>query len=114
MIRWANEDVEMSDGVVIPAGDPVLPEHQVANRDETMFERAQELDFHRRDPAPHLSLAWGPHRCLGERLATLEVETMLRALLNRFPGLELTVAPEDVEWSSATFLHSTSHLPITW
>ena len=65
MIRWASEDVEMSDGVVIPAGDPVLPEHQVANRDETVFENGWEPYFHRTDPAPHLSLSWGPHRCLG-------------------------------------------------
>jgi cytochrome P450 len=114
MIRWAKEDVEMSDGVVIPAGDPVLPEHQVANRDEAVFEHGSELDFHRREPAPHLSLAWGPHRCLGARLAHLEVETTLRALLARFPGLDLAIAPEDVEWSRATFLRSASVLPITW
>ena len=114
MIRWATEDVEMSDGVVIPAGDPVLPEHQIANRDETVFQHGWELDFHRCEPAPHLSLSWGPHRCLGARLAHLEVETTLRALLTRFPGLELTIAPEDVEWSRATFLRSASALPITW
>jgi cytochrome P450 len=114
MIRWASEDVELSDGVVIPAGDAVLPEHQVANRDESVFERGWELDFHRSDPAPHLSLAWGAHRCMGARLAHLEVECTLRALLSRFPGLGLAVAPEDVEWSSSTFLRSCARLPITW
>lgn len=114
MIRWATEDVEMSDGVVIPAGDPVLPEHQIANRDEAVFENGWELDFHRTDPAPHLSLSWGPHRCLGARLAHLEIEITLRELLRRFPGLELTVAPEDVKWSPVTFLRSALTLPITW
>lgn len=114
MIRWASEDVEMSGGVVIPAGDPVLPEHQVANRDESVFEHGWELDFHRIDPAPHLSLSWGPHRCMGARLAHLELEITLRELLRRFPGLELTVAPEDVRWSPVTFLRSALTLPITW
>ena len=114
MIRWASEDVELSDGVIIPAGDPVLPEHQVANRDETVFENGWELDFHRRLPAAHLSLAWGPHRCMGARLANLEVESTLRALLTRCPALELTVAPEEVDWSHDTFLRSAASLPITW
>lgn len=114
MIRWANEDVELSEGVVIPAGEPILPEHQVANRDESVFENAQELDFHRRDPAPHLSLAWGPHRCMGAHLANLEVETALRALLERFPTLDLAVRPEDVVWTRDTFLRSASELPVRW
>jgi cytochrome P450 len=114
MIRWANEDVELSGGVVVPAGDPVLPEHQVANRDETVFPHGAELDFHRKDPKPHLSLAWGPHRCMGAHLAHLEVELTLRALVDRFPDLDLAVAPEDVEWSRATFLRSAAALPLTW
>ncbi|HET6951631.1 MAG TPA: cytochrome P450 [Acidimicrobiales bacterium] len=114
MIRWAADDVELSDGVVIPAGDPVLPEHQVANRDETVFENGWELDFHRKNPAPHLSLGWGPHRCMGARLAHLEIETMLRALLDRFPTLELVKAPEDVEWSQTTFLRCPAVLQLAW
>jgi cytochrome P450 RapN len=114
MIRWASEDVELSDGVVVPAGDPVLPEHQVANRDESVFDDGWELDFHRREPGPHLSLAWGPHRCMGARLANLEVATTLRALLERFPTLDLAVAPEHVEWSRETFLRSAATLPLTW
>lgn len=114
MIRWANEDVELSGGVVIPAGEAILPEHQVANRDESVFPHATELDFHRRDPAPHLSLAWGPHRCMGAHLANLEVESALRALLERFPTLELAVPPEDVVWTRTTFLRCAEALPVTW
>jgi cytochrome P450 len=114
MIRWAAEDVELSEGVVIPKGDPVLPEHQIANRDETVFDNGWELDFHRREPAPHLSLSWGPHRCMGARLATLEIESMLTAILDRFPTLELAVAPNDVAWSKTTFLRAAESLPIKW
>ncbi len=114
MIRWANEDVELSGGVVIPAGDPVLPEHQVANRDESVFPNGMEIDFHRVRPEPHLSLAWGPHRCMGAHLANLEVEVTLRSLLVQFPALDLAVAPEDVKWSRATFLRSAAELPLTW
>jgi cytochrome P450 len=114
MIRWAAEDVELSDGVVIPRGDPVLAEHMVANRDETVFENGWDLDFHRKDAAPHLSLGWGAHRCMGARLAGLEVESMLRAILDRFPKLDLTVSPEEVEWSATSMLRSPKALPLTW
>jgi len=82
MIRWANEDVELSGGVIIPKGDPLLPEHQVANRDEAVFAHAWELDFHRVNPQTHLSLAWGSHRCMGAHLANLEVELTLKAYSN--------------------------------
>jgi cytochrome P450 len=114
MIRWATEDVELSNGVVIPAGQPVLPEHQVANRDELVFPHAWELDFHRVDPQPNLSLAWGAHRCLGAHLAHLEVEVAVDKLLRRIPTLELAVAAEDVPWASTTFLRSPEKLPLTW
>jgi cytochrome P450 len=92
----------------------MLPEHQIANRDETAFEHASEIDFHRVDPQPHLSLAWGAHRCMGANLANLEIEVTLQALVRRLPTLELAVAPEDVPWSTHTFLRSPEKLPVTW
>jgi cytochrome P450 len=111
MIRWASEDVELS-GVIIPAGQAVLAEHQVANRDESVFPNASELDFHRTDPEPHLALGWGAHRCLGAQLAHMEVEVTVQKLLERFPRMELAVAPEDVKWSPTTFLRSPAELPL--
>jgi cytochrome P450 RapN len=114
MIRWAFEDVELPSGQLIPANEPVLGEHQVANRDESAFPDAQEIDFHRSDPNPHLALAWGSHRCMGAHLANLEVEITLNALLDRFPNLQLTIPPDDVKWSPSTFLRSCAELPATW
>jgi cytochrome P450 len=112
MIRWASEDVELSGGVVIPGGQAVLAEHQVANRDESVFAHASELDFHRKDPEPHLALGWGAHRCLGAQLAHMEVEVTLEKLLDRFPTMELAVAAADVKWSPSTFLRSPAELPL--
>lgn len=114
MIRWANEDVELSGGVVIPRGRAVVCEHNVANRDESVYPHGWELDFHRHDPQPHLSLAWGVHRCLGAHVAHLEVERMVERLLTRFPDLELTIPPEQVKWSPTSFLRSAAALPLTW
>ena len=113
-VRWATEDMELSGGVVIPAGDPILPERTLANRDESVFPHAAELDFHRDKPAPHLTLGWGPHHCLGAHLAQLEIELAVRGLLERFPTLELDVDPGEVEWSPETLLRSPVALPVRW
>jgi cytochrome P450 RapN len=113
-VDWASEDVELSDGVVIPAGAPVTPEHQLANRDEAAFPRAQEIDFHRSDPEPHLALAWGAHRCLGAHLANLEIELTLRTLLERVPDLRLATAADEVPWTANGFLRSPRELLVRW
>jgi len=114
LVRWAIEDVELSGGVVIPAGQPILPERAVANRDELVFPRGWELDFHRDDPQPHLSLGFGAHHCVGATLAHLELEVTLHKMLDRFPGLELAVPAEDVTWSRTSFMRSVEALPLTW
>jgi cytochrome P450 len=114
LVRWAIEDVELSGGVVIPAGEPILPERAVANRDEVVFPHGWELDFHRHDPQPHLSLGFGAHHCVGGSLAHLEVEVTLEKMLARFPHLELAVPANDVRWSQTSFMRSVEALPLTW
>jgi cytochrome P450 len=113
-VRWAAEDVELSGGVIIPAGEAVLPERTLGHRDEAVFNQAQTLDFHREDPAPHLTLGWGPHHCVGAHLAQLEIELSLRAVLERFPTMELAVASDDVPWSMSIMLRSPAVLPVRW
>jgi cytochrome P450 len=112
--RWASEDVEMSDGTAVHAGEAVMPEHAVANRDESVFPHARELDFHRDNPRPYLSLAFGAHRCMGAHLAHLEIQVTLETLLARFPNLELTVPADQVPFSDSTFMRSVKELPLTW
>jgi cytochrome P450 len=113
-VRWASEDVEMSDGTVVRAGEPVHPEHSVANRDESVFPDGWALDFHRVDPRPHLSLAFGAHRCMGAHLAHLQIQLALDSVLSRFPTLELAVNADEVVFSDATFMRSVEALPLTW
>ena len=114
MPRWAAEDVELSHGVVIPQGDIIFGERAVANRDETVFPHAQEIDFHRVDPAPHLTLGWGPHHCVGANLAHMEIEITFEKLLERFPNLALAVPAEDVAWTKRRLLRCPEALPLTW
>ena len=84
----------------------------MANRDESVFPSGWELDFHRRSPRPHLSLAFGAHRCMGAHLAHLEMQVAFESLLRRFPGLDLAVAADEVRWSESTFMRSVEALPI--
>jgi cytochrome P450 RapN len=114
LARWAAEDVELSNGVVIPQGDIIIGERSVANRDEAVFPSGWEIDFHRVDPAPHLALGWGVHHCVGAHLAHLEIELTLEKLLDRLPTLELAVPADQIIWSGRTMLRSPETLPITW
>ena len=112
--RWANEDVELSGGVVIAAGEAILPERAVANRDEAVFPNGWELDFHREDPQPHLSLGFGAHHCVGASLAYAEIEVTLVKMLARFPNLELAIPARAVTWSRTSMLRAVETLPVVW
>jgi cytochrome P450 len=112
--RWAKEDVELTDGFVVHAGEAVMPEQPVANRDESVFPNGWELDFHRDDPRPHLALGFGEHLCMGIHLAKLQVELTVRTLLRRFPTLDLAVPADEIEWPEWMFMRQVEALPLTW
>lgn len=74
-------------GVSLPAGARLLVVFGSANRDETVFERPEEFDETRRTNQ-HLAFGFGPHRCLGARLARNELRAALRALVDQTGGIE--------------------------
>ena len=88
MARTATRDVELG-GVTIPEGEKLLLVFPSANRDEAVFERADEFDV-RRTPNEHVAFGFGTHFCLGASLARLEIRTMVDRVLTRLPDLELT------------------------
>ena len=85
--RTVTEDHERR-GVQLKAGDEVLMLYQSANRDERMFDRADELVLDR-DPNPHLAFGIGPHFCLGANLARLEVKIVFQELFRRLPDIHV-------------------------
>jgi cytochrome P450 len=88
-LRVAREDVEIG-GQAIEAGSLLLVGIGAANHDPDVFADPEQLDI-TRDPNPHLAFGLGAHFCLGAPLARLEGEIAFRALLERFPRLELAV-----------------------
>lgn len=109
--RYAREDVTIH-GVTIPRGEMTLGVIGSANRDETVFNKPDELDI-TREPNKHLSFGQGIHFCLGALLARLEGEIAINTLLRRTSVLRLRVAPESLRWRPSIMLRGLESLPIT-
>ncbi|XVQ08284.1 cytochrome P450 [Spirillospora sp. CA-255316] len=86
MNRTAVRDVELG-GQLIREGDSVLLLYPSANRDEEVFDDPFRFDAGRA-PNDHLAFGNGPHFCLGNSLARLELKVMFERLLARLPDIE--------------------------
>lgn len=89
--RTATQDTEVG-GVEILEGQKIAALLGSANRDEQVFENADQLDL-TRDPNPHIGFGAGIHFCIGAPLARMEMTTSLPMLMNRFPNIQLTQTP---------------------
>lgn len=99
--RIALEDIEIA-GVTIKAGDAVLPIMHSANFDEKAYECPHLLKLDREQPKPHLTFGFGPHGCMGNAVARMELEVGLRAVLDRFVTLE--AVQSDGDWREQMLL----------
>ena len=85
--RVAAQDVEVG-GVTIPEGDSVLLMLGAANRDPSRYESPDALDVTRTDIHP-LAFGGGIHHCLGNALATAEIDALFRQVSARFPAFDV-------------------------
>jgi cytochrome P450 PksS len=108
--RTLLDDVEV-DGTTMPKGSKVLGMINSANRDETVFERPDELNLGR-DPNRHLTFAFGKHFCLGNQLARLEGQIAIGELVRRFPAMRLAVPREDLRYKPVQALRGFRSLPL--
>jgi cytochrome P450 family 142 subfamily A polypeptide 1 len=93
-------------------GDRILMLYGSANRDDSVFERPDDLDL-TRDPNPHLGFGIGPHFCLGANLARTEIKVVFQELLTRLPDI---VVPEGVgpKRGDSTLVLALNELPATF
>lgn len=89
--RTATVDTELG-GVKIEKGQKIAALIGSANRDSTVFEKADEMDV-TRDPNPHIGFGAGIHFCLGAPLARLEMSVSLPALWEKYPNMQLAGTP---------------------
>lgn len=109
--RFATEDVEIG-GVVIGKGEPVMMGFAGIGRDPAVHGgTAAEFDALRPDKS-HLSFGHGVHYCMGAPLARLEAMVALPALFQRFPDMELAVAPDELEPQGTFIMNGHRTLPV--
>ncbi|MET9343203.1 cytochrome P450 [Nonomuraea sp. NPDC003804] len=112
MLRRASIDLEL-DGQVIPEGDFVSCSLASANRDPALLERPGELDV-TRPKTPHVAFGFGPHQCLGQNLARLEMEIAYPALFRRLPKLRLAVPLSEVPFKKDVAVYGVHRLEVEW
>ncbi len=95
MRRTATEDTELG-GRRIAKGDKVVLWYNSANRDEAVFPDGDRLDVRRPNARRHLSFGYGIHRCIGARLAELQLGILIEEMLARGIVVETLHAPQYV------------------
>ncbi|HMS19806.1 MAG TPA: cytochrome P450 [Sphingorhabdus sp.] len=93
MRRTALEDAIIG-GKQILKGDKVVMWYLSGNRDDTVIDRADEFIIDRENPRHHLSFGFGIHRCMGNRLAELQLRIVWEEILKRFSFVEMVGEPE--------------------
>jgi len=101
MRRTVMEDTEL-DGVAMKKGDKVVLWYLSANRDETIFEDPDSIRVDRDNARRHLSFGYGIHRCVGARVAELQLHVLLEEMAKRRLRVNVLEEPERV---SACFVH---------
>jgi cytochrome P450 len=93
MRRIAKQDVDLN-GKTIKKGDRVVMWYASGNRDERKFQNPDEFMIDRSGARNHLSFGYGIHRCMGNRLAELQLRILWEELLKRFEKIEVVGDPE--------------------
>ena len=108
MRRTAVTDIEIG-GKHIKAGDKVIMWYVSGNRDEEVIDNPNELVVDRARPRQHLSFGFGVHRCVGNRLAEMQLRIVWEELLKRDLDIEVLAEPERV---MSTFIKGYTNLPV--
>ena len=108
MRRTALEDCELG-GRTIRKGDKVVMWYVSGNRDEAVFEDADKLIIDRPNARAHVAFGFGVHRCMGNRLAELQLRVLWEEIMQRFRMVEV-VGP--VERLPNNFIRGIRDVPV--
>ena len=110
-VRQSSKDTEIR-GVKIPKGALVQCLVASANRDEEVFENPDVFDIDRK-PAVNFTFGFGPHMCIGQFIAKMELEAALNALMDLMPKLRLDPDYPSPEIKGAQ-LRGVSEIHVRW
>ncbi|MBI1889561.1 MAG: cytochrome P450 [Burkholderiales bacterium] len=96
-------------GKAIKKGDKVIMWYLSGNRDAEAIESPNSFIIDRKRPRQHLSFGFGIHRCLGNRLAEMQLRILWEEILERFPAIELAGEPKR---TFSNFVHGFTYLPV--
>jgi cytochrome P450 len=108
MSRVATRDVELG-GKTIKKGERVVMWYISGNRDETMIDNPNDFIIDRERPRQHMSFGFGIHRCVGNRVAEMQLTIIWEEILKRFPEIKVVGDPV-LNWSA--FVHGYESLPV--
>jgi cytochrome P450 len=106
--RTATKDVDFN-GVLIKKGQKIVPWFASGNRDDSVFENPNKFDV-TRNPNEHMAFGrGGPHMCLGNALARIELRVMFEDLVNRVDKVERS---GEVDFLRSNFVHGIKRMPV--
>ncbi len=108
MRRTASRDTVLN-GKQIRKGDKVVMWYISGNRDESVIDRADEFIIDRANPRHHIAFGFGVHRCMGNRLAEMQLRVLWEEIMQRCNRIEVVGAPERV---LSNFVHGYTALPV--
>ena len=109
MARTATEDVELG-GKLIRKDDRVCMWYISGNRDDDAIPNASQFLIDRENPRRHTAFGYGVHRCVGNRLAEMQLRVIWEEILKRFHTVEVTGEPVRL---ASSFIHGIRELPVT-
>ena len=96
-------------GKLIKKGDKVVMWYVSGNRDDEVIENPNAYIIDRARPRQHMSFGFGVHRCVGNRLAELQLRVIWEEILRRFPLIEVVGEPQRV---ASPFVKGYVNLPV--
>ncbi len=109
MARTAMQDTEIG-GKQIKKNDRVCMWYISGNRDEDYIDNANQFIIDRPNPRQHTAFGYGIHRCVGNRLAEMQLNIIWEEILKRFSRVEVT---GEVDYLPSSFIHGIRDLPVT-
>jgi len=118
IVRWQTPVLHMRRSLIsdyeiggkqMKAGEKVVMWYISANRDERMHPNADQLIIDRPDARKHVSFGFGIHRCMGDRLAEMQLRTLWEEIMKRFDRIEVT-GPE--KRLKSNFIRGILELPV--
>jgi len=118
IIRWQSPVTHMRrtttcetelGGQIIPAGEKVILWYISANRDESLFSDPDVVDFTRDNARRHIAFGHGVHRCVGARLAEMQLAILFEEVLGRNVRVE---QDGPLSYSDSCFLHEIDDMPV--